>query len=110
MNEKTHLEIVVVYDDHHVQHVAADAGRGWQHDEQAREEIESIESGKYTPYGVTVAAICDCCGQEVESYVAALWGCVVETADATGRYKRPEDVPDAFLAEVAADVLAEARA
>lgn len=74
-----------------------------------REEIESIERGDYTPYGVTVAKVCECCGHVTEEYVAALWGCVVEAHGLEGRYTSPEDVPDDYLRSVAQEVLAEAQ-
>lgn len=106
----THLEIVVVYDDEHVQHLAADARRGWQDADDVREEVEGIESGAWTPYGVTVARVCDCCQQVTEPYVTALWGCVVRDDDVAGRYASPDEITEPYIREVAEDVMREALA
>ena len=106
----TRLEVVIEYDADHVQHVMFDARRGYLEDEQAREELDNLESGEWTAYGVTVARVCDCCDSLVEPYVTALWGCVVETTNQDGRYAPSElaRIEDDYLRELAVELLEEA--
>lgn len=76
------------------------AKRAFTEDEQfQREELEKIERGEWTAYGVFLL---DADGEP--DYSHALWGCVVETSNAAGSYSSPGDVPDEYLAEVARDL------
>lgn len=112
MNGTTHLEVVIVEDDDHVQHVQSDAQRGWLNNEDAQEELNNLSDGTWTTYGVTTARYCDCCDNVVEEYVTALWGCVVEESNQTGRYAPAglARIESAHLRDVAQDLLEDAAA
>ena len=106
----SHYEIVIERDEDHVLHIMADARSGLQDAGDVSEELGNIEDGTWTPYGVTVARVCDCCDNIEEEYVSALWGVVVETSNQEGRYALTElgRIEDDYLREVAGEVLADA--
>lgn len=101
-------------DHDHTAHVQSDIDRYGQDDEGRvgemwREEIEKIDRGEWSAYGVTAIPVCECCNQPNESEAVSLWGCVVETPDAEGVYADAADIPDDYLREVALENAREAQ-
>lgn len=110
--ENERLVVIIERDDMHMEHMWADVERGWQERKDVLEEADSIDAGNYTPYGVTTAKVCDCCGQVTEQYVTAVWGCVVESANQAGCYELDnlDAITDDYLRDVAREVIVEAEA
>lgn len=105
------LVVIIEVDTDHMEHMWSDVERGWQGRDDVQKEADSIDSGEYTPYGVTTAKVCTCCGHVTEQHVSALWGCVVESPDQSGRYELDnlDAITDDYLREVAREVIAEAK-
>lgn len=68
----------------------------------------NLDDGTWGAYGVVVVTTCGHCGNTERDYSRALWGVVVESttlADAGAVWDLVE-IGDAYLREVAADLLA----
>ena len=107
----SHIEVVIVEDEDHMAHVWSDVRMGYYEEERGQEEADNLSNGTWTAYGVTTARVCDCCDSVIEKYVTALWGCVVETSNQTGRYAVTElaRIEDEHLREIAAELVEEAK-